>query len=340
MNFCSANSVQSAKPLDAAVFYHKEIEFSKSLSAIVGGRFDRIKADAANPALVGKAYGAFYSASATVSDPSVFASLVYKPTDTSSVYFTFDKINAITGSANFGGVDATGGTAGLIKSLKADSKLYEVGYKTSLLKNTLYAGVAIFQQTRIRPQLRGPAALVKTNGIEAEAVYQPTKALSLNANVTFQDATQYSSFLYEQTTSYLDLYPVGYIVDGKSGTGAGSPNYGGFSPPSGKVRAPGVPQFLANAFATYAFTPQFGIGAGPQINGRQNANAEGSLHIPLQWQWDGYVYYRINRWDVQVSVKNMLNAKLFDPIDVGFAGNDVVFYRAPISASLTVRYRF
>jgi hypothetical protein len=38
-----------------------------------------------------------------------------------------------------------------------------------------------------------------------------------------------------------------------------------------------------------------------------------------------------------VNIKNMTNARLLDPIDVSFAGNDTIFVRPPISASLTVR---
>ena len=331
---------QDSKIFDAAAFYQQDIQFNSQWSAVIGGRVDQIHASAANPALVGVPYGSFYNSTATVTDPSLFTSLIFKATENSSLYVTYDRIDAILGSANFGGVDGASGPDAMKNALKTESKLYEAGFKTSQLKNTLYGSIAVFQQYRIAPQLRGPSVLLRTNGVEAEVVYQPSKQLTFNANATFQDATAYSSFFYEQTTNYLDLYPVGYIVDGKSGTGQGSPNYGGYAPANGKARAPGVPQFLANAFASYAFTDHVGFGVGPQINGKQDANAEGTLHIPLQYQWNGYLYYRSKIWDVQLSVKNILNSKLFDPVDVGFAGNDVIYYRAPISASVTIRYHF
>jgi hypothetical protein len=41
-----------------------------------------------------------------------------------------------------------------------------------------------------------------------------------------------------------------------------------------------------------------------------------------------------------VSVKNFTNARLYDPIDVTFAGNDEIMPRPPITASLTLRYYF
>jgi hypothetical protein len=39
-------------------------------------------------------------------------------------------------------------------------------------------------------------------------------------------------------------------------------------------------------------------------------------------------------------VTNLTNARLLDPTDVTFAGNDTIYVRPPISASLTLRLRF
>ncbi len=342
------------------MFLQDEVVLTKQLSAIVGARVDRIQADTMSPNLLetfdtdtGKTFnpgiwlpkGTFFKAKDTENDPSFFASLTYKPTEKRTFYFTYNRVYAITGSANFGGVNVGASFSGspayyhqqLQNSIKAKGVLYEAGYKESFLNNTLYIGTALFQQTRQRPAIAGPANVVKTNGIEGELVYQPSKRLSLNANVTYQDATEFADFLYEQTGNYLDGYPTSITVDGKPGTGAGSPNFGGFVPPKGKVRAAGVPGFMANAFATYDIGHGLGFGLGPQIQGRQHANQEGTLNIPTQAEWDGFVYYRQKRWSVQLSVKNMFNQRLLDPIDVGFAGNDTIYVRPPISAAITFR---
>jgi hypothetical protein len=185
--------------------------------------------------------------------------------------------------------------------------------------------------------------------LELDTVYQPNKHLTFNANATFQNATAYGPSFYEQTASYTDGYPPSILVDGKPGTGGpypyGSPNFGGpngyvgYVPPNGHMKAPGVPPFLANFFVAYKFDSGFGFGVGPQFNGKQNANDEATLHIPFQYEVDGYVFYKTKKWDVQVSFKNLLNKALYDPIDVSFAGNDVVFRRQGLGASLTFRYR-
>ena len=361
--FFNTGGNQDTHIYDSALFLQDELWLAKQLSLIAGVRDDRIKADTASPSLVetfdtetGKSFtpgillgkGTFFKASDTETDPSYFASLSYKATETRSFYFTYNRVYAVTGSANFGGVSVGADftptatdpkyTNELRQSIKAKGILYEAGYKESFLKNTLYVSAALFQQSRMRPQLVGPSNLVKTNGLEAELVYQPSKKFSINANLTYQDATEFSGFLYEQTGNYLDDYPKTLTVDGHAGTASGSPNFGGYVPAKGKVRAAGVPGFMANAFATYGITPKIGFGFGPQVQGRQHANQEGTLNIPVQFQWDGFVYFREKQWDVQVSVKNILNERLLDPIDVGFAGNDTIYVRPPISAAITLRY--
>ena len=82
------------------------------------------------------------------------------------------------------------------------------------------------------------------------------------------------------------------------------------------MRAPGVPRVLANAFAVYhAPGTGWGIGMGPQFEGRQNANMQGTLYIPPQMELNGFIFYDTRNWNVRLNVKNILNARLVDPID-------------------------
>jgi len=138
----------------------------------------------------------------------------------------------------------------------------------------------------------------------------------------------------------LDYYYPTTTVDGQPGTGLGGLNFVGYSPPGGRMRAPGIPQVQANGFAEYRSPMGWGVGAGPQFIGRQYANDQGSLHIPGEIEYDGYVFYGRRTWDVRVNVKNITNKRLLDPIAVSFAGNDLIYVRPPIEASLTVRLHF
>ena len=133
---------------------------------------------------------------------------------------------------------------------------------------------------------------------------------------------------------------MGYIVDGKSGTGVGAINFGATTPVLTRIRAPGVPQVLANAFVEYKFPDGFGFGVGPKFNGEQPANDQDTLHIPGEVEWDGYLFYRRKTWDVRVNINNILDTRLLDPIDVSFAGNDLIYVRQPITSSITFRLHF
>jgi outer membrane receptor protein involved in Fe transport len=97
---------------------------------------------------------------------------------------------------------------------------------------------------------------------------------------------------------------------------------------------------MANFFIVYKFGAHFGIGAGPQIIGREYANDQDTLHIPGEYSLDGYVFYQRKHWDVRLNAKNLTDQRLLDPIDVTFAGNDLIFVRQPISLSLTFRLHY
>jgi outer membrane receptor for monomeric catechols len=374
---------QATEMYDSAAFVQDNVKLTKQLSALLGYRADYIKADTANPPFVLTALagpfagfegyypispsvyypkGALYSVSGHKLDQSYFGSMVFKLSETQSIYFTYDHVNAVLGTANFGGVranvfdqdgnsyaigpngylQASGGTpslkAMLENALSTKSSLYEAGYKASTLHNTLYFGAALFQQIKVGAQLGGPNYKIVDNGLEAEMVYQPTKALKLNANLTIQDATAYGNAFFQETGNYLDYFDPSTTVDGQPGTGFGATNYQIYSPPGGKMRAPGVPKLLANIFVDYRFPCGFGFGLGPQIIGRQNADDQGALQIPAEYELDGYLYYSKKLWDVRVNITNIANQRVLDPIDVSFAGNDTIFVRKPVSASITFRY--
>ena len=285
-----------------------------------------------------------FNTSGSKDDESYFLSLGYKLTDTTSVYATYDRATAILGTSNFGGlnVNPVDGNAALSlqKSLAALSTLYEVGIKSSFLNNTLYGSVALFQQTKFGVQIGGATDLIKDQGIELDAVYQPSKAWTVNGNFTYQNATVFGGSFFQETGNYLDTYNPDYIVNGLPGTGLGAPNFTSYKPPTGRMRAPGIPAMQANLFLVYTSPMGWGAGIGPQIQGKQYANDQETLHIPLETEWDGYLFYGKKEWDVRLNIKNLLNERILDPIDVSFAGNDTIYVRPPITASVTFRYHY
>jgi outer membrane receptor protein involved in Fe transport len=151
---------------------------------------------------------------------------------------------------------------------------------------------------------------------------------------------------FEETGNYLDAYATTTPVDGTHGTGIGAVNYNAYqtanpyyyTPPNGRIRAAGVPAVLGNLFVDYKLPYGFDIGGGPNFIGRQNQDDEGLLHIPSEYEVDAYIAYAPSkRWDARVNITNLTNNRILDPIDTSFAGNDVIYVRAPVSASITIR---
>jgi outer membrane receptor for monomeric catechols len=333
---------QESTLLQTGFFTQWDIALHERFSLVVGGRGDYFDAEANSPIFVERPAGAFYDTSADVLNGSVFVSGIFKWQPTLSSYVTYNLVNAVQGSANFGGVDGTGGQAGLERSLKSESELIEIGSKASILDNKLFLGAALFQQTRQAPQLVGNPIGIETKGIELEAVYQPTRSFNASANFTFQDAKQ-DDFGYQQTYNYRDGFPVGFIVDGQSGTGFGSPNYNsanGRVRAAGKQRAASVPQVMFNAYMTYQFDNGFGASVGPQVTGEQWQNQEGTLRIPTQFVINAFLFYRQPKWEVQVNFFNITDERNWTSIDPGFAGNDVIYPEKPFSVGGQIKYKF
>jgi len=347
------------KYTDTAFFIQDDIKLTKQLTLTPGYRIDHIWVNGKNPPFVqvgyynsffqyiptaapiyipaggSSAYYHGYDNTESINDQSFFTSLTYKPTETATLYLTYDHVDALLGSSNFGGIDALY----LDQVLSTKSTLYEAGYKQSFFNNTLYFATAIFQQLKYGSQITGGKYPIKDNGIELEAVYQPNRSWTFNGNLTYQEATAEGVF-FQTTGNYLDAFATTTSVDGKFGTGIGGPNFTLYYPPNGRMRAPGIPGFQANVFGVYNAPRFWTVGLGAQFYGKMYANMQDTLEIPAQVEVDGFVSYAINNWQFRLNVKNALNQRLLDPIDVSFAGNSLISVRPGATASFTVRLKF
>lgn len=334
-----------------ALFTQWDISPVKNLDFIAGGRADYFAVKSQSPDYIDydgvyHPPGTDYNAHKYFIDTSVFVSGIYKWTPQLSSYVTYDLVDSVAGSANYGGVNAVpSGTSTSLQTLKQSlttpSELIEIGQKGSFFGNQLYIGLAGFQQTKESPQLVGPPIDTVVRGIEAEAVYQPDRSFNVNANLTLQDAYIKNANLYQQTGSYLDGYPVGVIQDGRSGTGAGSPNFN--STYYAQAHLAASPHVLINAYATYQFPCGFGMSIGPQIQGSQTANYSGindRLKIQAQYVLNASVFYKRPHWEVRVNVDNLTDERNWTAIDPQFAGNDVIFPQLPLHVSGLIKYKF
>ena len=89
------------------------------------------------------------ASSASALDPSYFASLIFKPTETQSLYATYDRVDAVHGATNFGGVD--GGGNGVATA--ADDRGPELHAESGLKQER--QGLDLRRQHALRDRLQG-----------------------------------------------------------------------------------------------------------------------------------------------------------------------------------------
>src|SRR5262249_31491221 len=124
---------QHSQLYDSAAFLQDDVRLAPQVSLIPGFRADYLDAVAKNPAFVQVgadnentdfsyvpvtptylAPGSIFDTKAGRYDPSYFVSLVWKPAETRSLYVTYDRVDAVLGSDNFGGLDvAPSGNVGV-----------------------------------------------------------------------------------------------------------------------------------------------------------------------------------------------------------------------------------
>ena len=343
------------------VFLQDDVEFAPWLEGIFGLRCDVIAAQSGAPALgpvldptqdnqeppsidPTQPLPATQRDTTLIANESYFASLVYKPRPGASLYLTYDRVNGADSVNNQGALPFVRASDNYLRtrvaaaSLRALSELYEGGAKVSLFHDTLFAGVAAYHQTRsqLQPRGGGETAIV-ARGVDVDFAWQPRRWFSVTSNFTWQAANYRASTPFSQTGNYLDGFAAGVNVDGNVGTGVGNPNY--TSLPKGDYRLPDVPNILFNAYAVGELPCGLGVGIGPQVTGDVNVNTQGTLVIPAQVTWNGFVYYRRRNYELRLSFFNLLDARNWTPPST-FANNDLIYPDEPFHMNATVKVRF
>jgi outer membrane receptor protein involved in Fe transport len=119
---------------------------SEQFNMVLGGRLDRFSADVREPLLASHPHS-----SISVWIPNYNASLVYKPTPSSSVYATYNKSKNTSGAVgNGGGITGwnAAGTALFKDNFLQPSELVELGSKYALMQSKVFLNFAVFDQKR------------------------------------------------------------------------------------------------------------------------------------------------------------------------------------------------
>jgi hypothetical protein len=323
--------------------------------ALLGGlRFDRSSVTAMRPTLLNASgqpitalTGEGTKASVTVTNPTRSISLIYTPKPWMSVYYTYNYIESVQGD-DFNAVTTIDGNTAVAgfqpivndQDLKVHNILYEVGAKFNLMDNKIFISSAAFRQERMRTD---PLTFAKipfnVHGGEAEISYQPSTQFSLYANASYTWARNPNFKPNPGTKNYLDQFAPDIMVDGKPGTGLGSPN-GTFNPyATGTWHVPGLPVVIANVGTTYMFTNGFGLTGNMQYIAPYTLNYDNTLTTRATYDVGLGVLYRKGRWALKANLMNALDERIVTPVGSG-SSNHILIVEKSRRMNGSVSYKF
>jgi len=326
-----------------AAFWQHEVKFTPQLSLIAGVRGELYDGYARDP-LGEAAGGPVWEDSAKVGAVSPTLNVIYRLSPRASLYATYQRIRAVTGNLAGGGLilNADGSGHGVLNrdDFRNRSDLAEVGAKTALIDNKLYAAATLFDQRRTKIDLGGGHSDILIRGLELETVYQPGAAFSATANLTIQDGHYVDSSPFQMGgRSIYDAYALG------RGPGGRGTSTGAFDPyanqvPAGDWPLLGFSKVMLNGSVRYRLASGFGAGLTAQWQSWQRGNLDNEWHIPAQYTLDASFFYEAKRWSANVDFRNLTNQRNWIHNGDAYTASQLIFPELPFRIEGYVKFRF
>lgn len=325
-----------------AAFWQHELKFTSQLSFIAGLRGDLYIGDARDP--LAPAGTTPWQDHANVGTVSPTANLIFRPTPTSSLYATYQRIRAVTGNLAGGGLiltDRGDGTGELNRDdFRNRSDLAEIGAKFSLLDHQLYAAATLFDQRRTKIELGGEHSDIQIRGLELEAVYQPSIAFNATANATFQDGHYVNASPFQLGgRSIYDAYALGR---GPGGLGTGTVDYDPYANqvPAGDWALLGFSKVMLNGSVRYRCESGFGAGLNVQWQSWQRGNLDNQWHIPAQYTLNGSLFYEAKRWSANLDLLNLTGERNWIHNGDAYTASELIFPELPFRLEGYFKFKF
>jgi hypothetical protein len=293
----------------ASVFSQESFKLGSHFTWDVGGRLSLAWADLGNPLPTPDVPGNnLLSGSVRVAEPSVSSSFSYKPVPWLTTYVTYDLIYATNGNTS-GAVAWSTTVAGVVNqfdpyNFRSPSDLREAGLKAELVPGKLFATFDVYRQTRDLT-LTLPAGAANTanpiqaiglyEGAELGLRYQPARNFSVGVNLDNLEATNLNS-----TWSA----PEPIVADNSTNLLGASNSIKGIN-----YRAVNLPHDTATLYATYQFTPTFGVKGDVWVRSAYPVATDGSVTVPGEYNVDLGVFYARPRYRIALNIQNLTDQR-------------------------------
>jgi iron complex outermembrane receptor protein len=291
------NATQNQTSL--GIYAQNLISFSDNFKVLIGGRFDLI-----NQQYRDKLEDISLSQQDDQFSPRV--GIVYQPIPSISIYGSWSR--SFFAEDFFGSLNPDG-----TPFKPTTGEQFEVGVKTEFLDGKLAATLAVYEITKQnvittdpeRPDFSIQVGEQRSRGIEFDIAGQILPGLNLIASYAYTDAE---------------------ITKDNSGFQGNTPN--------------NVPLHSGSVWATYQIQrgplKGLGFGAGVFIVGNRQADLENTFELPGYTRTDASIFYRRDRWRVQLNVKNLFGVNYFESA----SSRNSVSLGAPFSILGTVSVSF
>ncbi len=307
-------------------FAQSTINITPKFSFVAGARADYFKAEVREPL-----FPTHPEDEIDVWLPNANGSLIFKPTEVSSVYFTYNYSKNTSGAVGNGG-GITGWAEGppgnwyLDKELfQQPSRLLELGTKYSLYENRMFLSFAVYDQERTAKSTSSTVIQeYRYRGFEAEMNIQPNKHLYAAVSYSFIDAEASAGFQYGLFGGATEMPPS---------------NANGTVPIGTVTRVSGLPEHLFNALVSFSMDNGLTFTANAVVTGEINNNTAGTLIIPMQHTIDASVSYTRGAWMLRAQVLNLTDEENWSPPNAVY-GNGSILALPGTQVQFTARYSF
>lgn len=258
------------------------------------------------------------------------ASTFIKPTEKSTLYFTYDKSTAL--NTGVFGPFLIWGAGNQLNPLAFDSQseLKELGFKYEPIIDQLFLTLSGFEQKRdLSPDTNGNMARFEVKGIESSLRWQLQKNIAIGGNLTYLNA-EYTSIIPA------GFSPFGFHAD--NATVWGDSN-GLNQRKVGRYDAAGIPKYSASAYVDYQHQSGFGVNLSGWWTSNWYTNLSQTVKVPNNYNLDLGLYYRQPQWTVGFNILNLTNERNFVN---GLAGANSEFLQPmrPLTVQGQFSYKF